>query len=145
MLPLDGVLVLEIGSSISASYCCKILADYGANIVKIETIDGDSISTGRIKSNDWNDSPQFNNYDGTEGSIFDLDSSQLHLGGSGSKAAFHFDGLDLRTSGSVTASTILVGKNDLKIIDFEQAFYGPFGYDFGHLYGHFLLNYFSLK
>ncbi|MFL2627384.1 MAG: CaiB/BaiF CoA transferase family protein [Dehalococcoidia bacterium] len=43
MLPLDGVLVLEIGSSISASYCCKILADYGANIVKIETIDGDSI------------------------------------------------------------------------------------------------------
>ena len=43
MLPLDDVLVLEIGSSISSSYCCKILADYGANIVKIETIDGDSI------------------------------------------------------------------------------------------------------
>ena len=43
MLPLKDVLILEIGSSISGSYCCKILADYGANIVKIETIDGDSI------------------------------------------------------------------------------------------------------
>ena len=47
--------------------------------------------------------------------------------------------------GDFHTDSILVGKNDIKIIDFEHAFYGPFGYDFGHLYGHLLLNYFSLK
>jgi crotonobetainyl-CoA:carnitine CoA-transferase CaiB-like acyl-CoA transferase len=43
LLPLEDIIVIEIGSSISSSYCSKIFADYGANVIKIEPIDGDSI------------------------------------------------------------------------------------------------------
>ena len=35
-LPLDGVRVLELGGYVSAPYCGKLLADYGAAVVKIE-------------------------------------------------------------------------------------------------------------
>jgi len=45
---LPGLRVLEIGHHISASYCCKLLADLGADVVKIEQQDiGDPLrSTG---------------------------------------------------------------------------------------------------
>ena len=33
---LSGLRVLELGSGISAPWCCKILADYGAEVIKIE-------------------------------------------------------------------------------------------------------------
>ena len=33
---LDGFKVLDLGSGISAPWCCKILADYGAEVIKIE-------------------------------------------------------------------------------------------------------------
>jgi len=34
--PLDGLKVVEIGNKISAAYCCKLLADQGAEVVKVE-------------------------------------------------------------------------------------------------------------
>lgn len=34
---LSGLRVLELGSGISAPWCCKILADYGAEVIKIES------------------------------------------------------------------------------------------------------------
>ena len=34
---LSGFRVLELGSGISAPWCCKILADYGAEVIKIES------------------------------------------------------------------------------------------------------------
>ena len=33
---LDGVKVLDLGSGISAPWCSKILADYGAGVIKVE-------------------------------------------------------------------------------------------------------------
>ena len=34
---LDGIRVLDLGSGISAPWCAKILADYGAEVIKVET------------------------------------------------------------------------------------------------------------
>ena len=38
--PLDGVRVLEVGQYISAPYCAMLLADQGADVVKIERLEG---------------------------------------------------------------------------------------------------------
>ena len=75
------------------------------------TIKGDRIRTGKIQSNNWNNS--------TAGSLIDLDSGTAHLGGSGSNAAFYFDGTDLFLTGSINATsgnftgTISAGDGDI--------------------------------
>ena len=38
--------------------------------------------------------------------------------------------------GDLHTDSILVGENSIRVIDMEHSFYGPFGYDFGHLLGH---------
>ena len=38
---LHGISVLEIGEYVSAPYCAKLFADYGADVVKVEPPDGD--------------------------------------------------------------------------------------------------------
>ena len=35
-LPMNGVRVLELGGYVSAPFCARLLADYGADVVKIE-------------------------------------------------------------------------------------------------------------
>ncbi|MEX2236505.1 MAG: CoA transferase [Dehalococcoidia bacterium] len=35
-LPLDGITVLELGEGVSAAFCCKLLRDYGADVIKVE-------------------------------------------------------------------------------------------------------------
>lgn len=39
--PLDGVRVLEVGNFVSAPYCGRLFAGYGADVVKVEPPDGD--------------------------------------------------------------------------------------------------------
>lgn len=41
--PLDGVRVLELGSLISAPFACRLLADYGARVIKVEPLGGDPL------------------------------------------------------------------------------------------------------
>jgi hypothetical protein len=38
---LHGITVLDLGQLVSAPYCAKLFADYGADVVKIEPPDGD--------------------------------------------------------------------------------------------------------
>ena len=40
-LPLEGVRVLEVGTFVSAPYCGRLFAGYGADVVKIEPPGGD--------------------------------------------------------------------------------------------------------
>lgn len=41
--PLGGFVVLDLASSIAGSYCTKLLADFGARVVKVEAPDGDPL------------------------------------------------------------------------------------------------------
>jgi formyl-CoA transferase len=41
--PLEGVRVLELGSLISAPFACRLLADYGARVIKVEPLNGDPL------------------------------------------------------------------------------------------------------
>jgi crotonobetainyl-CoA:carnitine CoA-transferase CaiB-like acyl-CoA transferase len=45
--PLEGVRILELGQIIAGTYGCQVLSDLGAEVIKIETPDGD---LGRIPS-----------------------------------------------------------------------------------------------
>ena len=40
-LALSSVTVLELGEDVSAPYCGKLLADYGADVIKVEPLEGD--------------------------------------------------------------------------------------------------------
>jgi len=40
-LPLSGFTVLELGEGVSAPFCGKLLADYGADVIKVEPLEGD--------------------------------------------------------------------------------------------------------
>ena len=41
--PLDGVRVIELGSTVAGPFCARLLADFGAEVVKIEVPDGDPV------------------------------------------------------------------------------------------------------
>lgn len=50
--PLDGVRVLELGSLISGPFACRLLADYGARVIKVEPLAGDPLRQWGRKATD---------------------------------------------------------------------------------------------
>ncbi len=41
--PLAGLRAVEIGSTVAGPFCARLLADFGADVVKLEQIDGDAV------------------------------------------------------------------------------------------------------
>lgn len=39
--PLAGIKVVELGSTVAAPFCCRLFADFGAEVIKVEPPDGD--------------------------------------------------------------------------------------------------------
>ncbi len=43
--PLDGIKVLELGSTVAAPFCGRLFADFGAEVIKVEPPGGDTVRT----------------------------------------------------------------------------------------------------
>ena len=41
--PLEGVRVLELGSSVAGPFCGRLFADFGAEVIKVEVAEGDAV------------------------------------------------------------------------------------------------------
>lgn len=48
--PLQGLQVIELGSTVAAPFCARLFADFGADVIKVEQAEGDAVrSMGRRK------------------------------------------------------------------------------------------------
>lgn len=78
--PLAGIKVIELASFVAMPTCGKLLSDWGADVIKVETIQGDPFRTFGVTYNvtcTEDENPLFDQYNGGKKSIaLDLKSEQ---------------------------------------------------------------------
>ena len=47
---LEGVTVIDLTQYVSGPYCTKLFADYGAEVIKVEPLDGDPARRATLRS-----------------------------------------------------------------------------------------------
>jgi benzylsuccinate CoA-transferase BbsF subunit len=70
---LEGIRVIEIGQAVSAPYCAKLFADYGADVIKVEPPEGDI-------SRSWGPFPGDEPHPEKSGLFFFLNSAKRGIG-----------------------------------------------------------------
>ncbi|MGH2447449.1 MAG: CaiB/BaiF CoA transferase family protein [Chloroflexota bacterium] len=108
--PLDGVKVLELGTLISAPFACRLLADYGATVIKVEPPAGDPLRQ-------W----------GRSASEFDSYASAVQ---SRNKELI---AIDLHTAAGQDLVRDLAGRVDVVVENFRPGRLDKWGLGFGHL------------
>tara|TARA_B100001029_G_scaffold151689_1_gene134338 strand:- start:366 stop:1574 length:1209 start_codon:yes stop_codon:yes gene_type:complete len=100
--------ILEIGDYIAAPYCTKLFADYGANVIKIESLKGDSSrKSGPFPNNTPNSE--------TSGLYLNLNTNKKGIT------------LNLETNDGKSLFTELIKKCDLLVIDKPSSFLEKIG------------------
>jgi len=110
--PLDGITVVEIGTSVAAPYAGLVLADLGARVVKIENPDGGDYARG------WG--PPF--WDDTSSTF-----AALNRG----KESVTLDLSDVR--GRAALRAMIVGDADVVVQNLRPGLLEKFGFDVGAL------------
>ena len=41
--PLKGLRVIELGSTVAGPFCARLMADFGADVIKVEQPEGDAV------------------------------------------------------------------------------------------------------
>lgn len=68
-LPLDDVVVVDVSSGVAGGYCTRLLADGGADVIKLEAQQGDPLRTWSISGNRCGDGALFNFLSGGKRSV----------------------------------------------------------------------------
>ena len=103
-----NLIILEIGDYVSAPYCTKLFADYGANVIKIEPKEGDSSRKSAPFPND----------------IPNSETSGLYLNLNTNKKSIT---LNLDTSDGKALFIELIKKSDLLVIDKLSSYLNKIG------------------
>ncbi len=53
MKPLEGIRVIELGAFIAGPFATRILADFGAEVIKVESPKGDQIREWGLRQKRW--------------------------------------------------------------------------------------------